>query len=124
MKIGGTKAHCLLDTGCEGVMVAADYARAAGLRLRKLAKPVTLQLACQGSKSMINHGLTAPINVAGQNAEEYFDVANIDYYDAILGVPFLRRFKITLNFGTNEILVGSQSYKPGDKISPGETKPL
>jgi hypothetical protein len=29
--------------------------------------------------------------------DEYFDVANIEYYDAILGTPFLRKLGITLD---------------------------
>ena len=78
MDIGGTLAHCLVDSGCEGVMISSDFARATRLQLTRLDKPVTLQLACQGSKSMINHGLNATIDVAGQQTNEYFDVANID----------------------------------------------
>ena len=35
------------------------------------------------------------------------DVANIDYYDAILGMPFLRRLGITLDFtGQGTIHIG------------------
>ena len=30
--------------------------------------------------------------------KEYFDVINIDYYDAILGTPFLKKFKVTIDF--------------------------
>ena len=29
----------------------------------------------------------------------YFDVANIDWYDCILGLPFLRNNRVHLNFG-------------------------
>ena len=30
--------------------------------------------------------------------EEYFDITNIDYYDVILGTPFLRKLNIMLDF--------------------------
>jgi hypothetical protein len=44
----------------------------------------------------------------GDRAEEkyYFDVVNIDRYDAILGAPFMRRFGIRLDFEKNSIIVG------------------
>ena len=30
--------------------------------------------------------------------KEYFDVVNINYYDAILGTPFLKKFKVAIDF--------------------------
>jgi hypothetical protein len=121
MSVGGELAYCLLDCGCEGVLVAADYARAVHLPMKRLAKPVTLQLACQGSKSMINHGVVTQTDVAGKITDEYFDVANVDYYDVILGTPFLRRFQVKLDFtGNGEIIIGGNSYKPGGVISPSK----
>jgi hypothetical protein len=32
--------------------------------------------------------------------DEYFDVANVEYYDAILGTPFFRKLGITLDFSS------------------------
>ena len=29
-EIGGTKAHCLIDSGCEGIMLSPNFIRAAG----------------------------------------------------------------------------------------------
>ena len=34
----------------------------------------------------------------GEESQEYFDVVNNDYYDAILGTPFLKKFKVTIDF--------------------------
>ena len=107
-EINGTRAHCLLDSGCEGVMISPDFARATGVKTFELERPIGLQLACIGSKSIINYGANATIVFGNQSINEYFDVANIDYYDAILGTPFLRRMKLSLDFnGPGQIHMGT-----------------
>src|SRR6266481_5393332 len=55
-EVNGTKAHCLLDSGCEGVMISPNYTQAMGIKTFKLECPIGLQLACMGSKSTINYG--------------------------------------------------------------------
>ncbi|KIJ44666.1 hypothetical protein M422DRAFT_251961 [Sphaerobolus stellatus SS14] len=77
--IAGTKAHCLLDSGCEGIMISSDFVRANKLLKFELEKPVILQLACVGSKSAVQYGLTAK------------------YFSARRRTPFLRQFEILLN---------------------------
>ena len=62
-----------------------------GLVTTKLDDPVGLQLACVSSKSTINYGAMSTIIFRDKHIKEYFDVANIDYYDVILGMPFLRQ---------------------------------
>ena len=41
------------------------------------------------------------IKYEGRELEEYFDIINIDYYDAILGTPFLRKHEVIINFVNN-----------------------
>jgi len=82
--INGVKAHCLLDSGCEGVMISPNFIRAMGIVPIKLEQPIGLQLACVGSKSTINYGAKSTITFGNQRVEEYFDITNIDYYDVIL----------------------------------------
>ncbi|KIJ42615.1 hypothetical protein M422DRAFT_170762, partial [Sphaerobolus stellatus SS14] len=107
--IGGTKAHCLLDSGCEGIMISSDFVRANKLPKFELEKPVILQLAYVGSKSTVQYGLTTKILLGKKKYEEYFDIANVDYYDVILGTPFLRRFEILLDFKNNCVQMVSPS---------------
>ena len=64
----------------------------------KLEQPIALQLACIGSKSKVNYGACSTILFGNQRIEETFDIVNIDYYDVILGTPFMRRLGITLDF--------------------------
>ena len=53
--INGVKAHCLLDSGCEGVIISLDFIRAMGIVPIKLEQLIGLQLACMGSKSTLPH---------------------------------------------------------------------
>ena len=81
-------------------MISPDYVRATGYGIPKfkLESPVGLQLACVGSKSMINYGARSSIVFGNKHVEEYFNMANIDHYNVILDTPFLRRLGITLDF--------------------------
>ena len=97
-EVNGTRAHCLLDSSCDGVMASPDFARAMGMKLMRLEQHIGLQLACVGSKSTINYGTEATIVFSHTHIEEYLDMANIDYYDIILGMPFLRCLGIALDF--------------------------
>ena len=81
-------------------MISPDFTRAMGIVTKKLENPVALQLACVGSKSTISYGAMTTIAFGNQHIEEYFDVANIDYYDVILGTLFLRWLRITLDFAS------------------------
>ena len=79
-------------------MVFPDFAHATGMKLMKLEHPISLQLVCVGSKSTINYGTEATIVFSNTHVEEHLDMANIDYYDIILGTPFLRRLGVALDF--------------------------
>ena len=79
-------------------MISPNYIWATGIPIFKLEHPVGLQLACVGSKSTINYGVKSSIVFRNKHIEEYFDMANIDHYDVILGMPFLQQLWITLDF--------------------------
>ena len=79
-------------------MISPDYVQATGIPTFKLKSPVRLQLACVGSKSTISYGARSSIVFGNKHIEEYFNVVNINYYDVILGTPFLQRLGITLDF--------------------------
>jgi hypothetical protein len=96
--VNGQLAHCLVDSGCQGMIMSPAFSRATGVRTFALNKPVVLQLAVKGSKSSIQYGTYTRIEFGDVNVIEYFDIVNIDYYDVIIGVPFLRRYEIQLDF--------------------------
>src|SRR6266481_2943914 len=107
-EVHGVRAHCLLDSRCEGVMASSNFAQATGMAMFRLDQPVSLQLACIGSKSMINYGAHAVIKFGNTTTEETFNIANIDYYNVILGTPFLRWLGVILDFkGPGHIHMGA-----------------
>ena len=78
-----------------------------------------------GSKSTINYGTEATIVFGDTHVEEYLDMANIDYYDIILGTPFLRHLGVSLDFaGPGTIQMGA-SVVPKNLLSslPDEEVP-
>ena len=100
-EISGTKAHCLIDSGCKEIMLSPNFIRVAKIEPFPLDKPIGIQLPVTGSKSVINYGANTTIKYEGRESKEYFDIINIDYYDAILGTPFLRKHEVIINFVNN-----------------------
>ena len=75
-----------------------------GTKMFSLEQPIALQLACISSQSMINYRTHATIKIGCKVVKEYFDIVNIEHYDAILGTPFLRKMEIILDFRSPGII--------------------
>ena len=82
-------------------MISCNFIRAANIEPFPLDKPIGIQLAVMGSKFIINYGTNATIQYNEEESKEYFDIVNIDYYDAILGTPFLRKYEVVINIMNN-----------------------
>lgn len=108
--INGLGALTLCDAGSTTEMLSNDFARIAQCEIIQLENPATLQLGCAGSRSRINFGTRAPVTLGQFGAEVYFDIANLDRYDAVLGTPFLRRFGVMLDFKNDCVHIDGQSY--------------
>lgn len=57
----------------------------------------------------INFGAQAKIALGSVRNTHYFDVINIDKYNAILGTVFCRKYGIILDFLNDCVLVGTHS---------------
>jgi hypothetical protein len=66
---------------------------------------VPLQLGTVGSRSKINFGLFTSFEIGKAIGNHYFNVVNIDRYDAILGTVFMRKHSIVLDFERDEVHV-------------------
>ena len=108
MHINGQKAHVLLDGGSTLDMVSANFASVHKLNMFQLKKPVKLQMATSGSRSVINYGAQAKLQVGRFKQSRYFDMVNLDRYHVILGTPFLKEHGVMLNY------TGHGSFKLND----------
>ena len=79
VKVNGLEAYALLDSGSTTMSITNDFARVAKLSVLQLENPVTLQLGTIGSRSMINYGTKAQIELGPIKEDDaYLDIVNID----------------------------------------------
>jgi hypothetical protein len=98
--ISSTKAHCLLDNGCEGTMMSPSFTRATRLQVIPLEQPINLQLIVVGSHSIVNYGTSGQLKFGVNVLDEYFDITNINYYNITLGTLFLMKWGMSLDFSS------------------------
>lgn len=118
--INGVYAYTLFGSGSTTNSVSPDFTK---LDILDLSSPVTLQLGCVGSHSKITYGTKentcfGPLSYDGI----YYNIANLDKYDAILGAPSTRHHKIALDFATNEFVINGKQRL--SVLSRGEGKPM
>ena len=93
-----------------------------GIKTFALEKPIALQLACIGSRSMINYRTHATIKLGRKVVEEYFNIANVEHYNVILGTPFLRKMGIVLDFRSPGMAQIGNEVIPTGKVSFNKSK--
>ncbi|KAI0670219.1 hypothetical protein C8Q78DRAFT_975219 [Trametes maxima] len=107
--INGVKALILFDSGCTTDSITPEFAYLCKAGRIDLKEPVRLQLGTKGSHTKINFGVQAEIVLGPVWTQQYFDVVDIDKYDAILGTMFCRKHRIVLDFTRDRVFIGTQS---------------
>ncbi|KAH9902531.1 hypothetical protein C8Q73DRAFT_613597, partial [Cubamyces lactineus] len=107
--INGIKVLGLFDLGCMTDLMMHEMAYLCQADHIDLAEPVCLQLGTKGSRTCINFGACATVQVGQLETSHYFDVVDINCYDIIL--RFCCKHNVVLNFGNNTVLVNGQSIK-------------
>jgi len=82
------------------------------LKYELLEKPIPLQLAVSGSWSVVKATTTVELKYQDIKSQCMFDIANLESYDVILGMPFLFQHQILLGFNPSEIKVRSVDPLP------------
>ena len=71
---------------------------------------------------MINYGTRATIKIGRKVVKEYFDITNVEHYNAILGTPFLRKMGIVLDFRSPGMAKIGNKVIPTGKVFFDESK--
>ena len=71
---------------------------------------------------MINYRTHVTIKIGCKVVEEYFNIANVEHYDMILGTPFLRKMGIILDFRSPGMAWIGNEVIPTRKVSFNESK--
>jgi Retroviral aspartyl protease len=105
MTLHNLEAYVLLDSGCMSDSISPEFTTSANLKAHELEEPVPLQLGTVGSCSKINFRLFTDFEIGKASGSHYFDIININRYDAILGTIFMRKHGITLDFDRDEVRI-------------------
>ncbi|KAF9256427.1 hypothetical protein L218DRAFT_804977, partial [Marasmius fiardii PR-910] len=107
IELNGVKAFTLFDSVSCADAISPDFTRAAKIKVFRLENPVTFQLGTKGSRSRVTYGCVSKYSITSAREtvsdKEYFDVANVDRYDAVVGTVFMRRHGIVVDFEDDTI---------------------
>ena len=103
VEINGQEAVALLDLGCTMDVISPEMVQIVGLKVHQLMEQIPIQLGTKGSKSQINHGMKVCIKFGTVEMNHYFNVINIDKYDVILGMVFMKQHRIMLYFKKDQV---------------------
>jgi hypothetical protein len=106
VKVNTQEAVVLLDLGCMMDTLSPELVRVTGIKVYELTGQVPVQLGTRGSQLKISYSIKTAIKYGLIDMDHYFDVVNINRYDVILGMVFMRRHGIALDFGMNQVWKG------------------
>ena len=110
--INGVPVWALFDSGCTTDSISPAVAYITTADRIDLAQRIGLQLGAKGSRTSINHGTKAMVEVGPIKTRHYFDIVDCDRYDIVLGSPFIISHKIILDMANNRISVAGKHDIP------------
>ena len=108
-KVNGCEALTMVNTGSTTNFISPAFATVAKLAAFTLESQLALQLGCVGSRLKITHSAHTPVHISNVTHDTYFNIANIDRYDCILGLPFLRNNQVHLDFSEDILKIEGHS---------------
>jgi len=90
--------RALIDSGSLTDFISTTVVDQLKLKFDLLEKPIPLQLAVLGSRSIVKATTTVDLKYQEISGPRTLDIANLEAYDVILGMPFLFQHQVLLGF--------------------------
>jgi hypothetical protein len=72
---------------------------------------MAIQLGCKGSRSKVHFGLEGHLSLGLIDKSHYWDIVNLDKYDAIIRLPAMRKFFITVDLANGQFTIDNQPFQ-------------
>ncbi|KIJ14196.1 hypothetical protein PAXINDRAFT_163398 [Paxillus involutus ATCC 200175] len=112
VNINKRPARALVDTGSLSDFMSSTLAEQLHLPCIELSKPLSVQLAIQGSRSKVHFSTKVLFEYQWIKTEQYFNIINLQNNDLILGTPFLFQHQVMVGFNESKVVVGSDLALP------------
>ncbi|KAG9020933.1 hypothetical protein FS837_007742, partial [Tulasnella sp. UAMH 9824] len=119
VRINGRNARALVDSGSLADFMSTRLVDQLKVRLDELEKPMAVQLAVTGSRTVVNNSSTVEFEYQGVRENRRFNIINLENYNIILGTPFLFQHKVGLVFNPSKLAIGSEKALPmeGEQVA-------
>jgi hypothetical protein len=121
IEINGLKAWTLWDSGSTMMGIIPLFAEIAQIPVDELQDPHILQLGMVGSRSEIKYGANVNIDIGGEKMSIYVNIANFDWFEMIIGTPFMQQNQVVLDFKNDEVLIKGKQI-PAVTVSAKEAE--
>ena len=117
VNIRGVDAFILFNSRAKTDALSPDFIRACHIPLLELPNPLVLQMGTKGSRSCVYYGTNVNVIIHGVKNSHYFDIVNIDRYNAVLGAPWLNTHGMILDFSNHTIQTTNGDIKTFDVLT-------
>ena len=94
------------DSSSTTTGITPSFAKVADIWVFLLANPHILQLSTIGSCTTVNFGVEIKVETPGVKDAIHVNMANFDHYNMIIGMPFIHKNKVLLDF-EDQVIVNS-----------------
>jgi hypothetical protein len=98
----------MVDTGSSMDAITPEFAELYNQKVFEFTDPMAIQLGCKGSRSKSHFGLEGHLKFETIDQPHYWDIVNLDKYDAIIGLPAMRKFFISVEPATSRLLINKR----------------